>query len=97
MTNERPTDTSNYVSSDFKAGLYRFYLNETVAPAAEKAMNEIARQSRRSPDKEQQRSRVTLQIRVLDGKAISEQLYIDNIPITEYVTQRAERVRGDSE
>lgn len=97
VTNERPTDTSNYVSSDFKAGLYRFYLNETVAPAAEKAMNEIARQSRRSPDKEQQRSRVTLQIRVLDGKAISEQLYIDNIPITEYVTQRAERVRGDSE
>jgi hypothetical protein len=94
-SSECPTDSTQYLKSGFEEVLSRFYLNEEIAPEAEEAMREITQETRaarrngttspadRTPD-----PRVVLEIRVFNGHAVAKELYIDNVPIVEYVRKR---------
>ncbi|MGD9127524.1 MAG: GDYXXLXY domain-containing protein [Planctomycetia bacterium] len=77
MTKDRPTE-GDYLPIGFQNNLRKFYMNEKLAPAAEKAL----RESQRVEDG--QESACELEIKVLNGRVVSKELYINNIPIAEY-------------
>lgn len=54
----------------------RFYMNETEAPAAEAAYRDAGRGSNRT---------AYVQLRVLDGKAVIEDLFVGGTPIRDFV------------
>mgnify|MGYP002631406040 CR=1 FL=1 len=60
----------------FAFPMNRFYMEESIAPAAEKAY----RDARRNTGHE-----TTVTIRILNGKAVLTGLYIDDQPIADYV------------
>ncbi len=57
----------------------RYYLNEKLAPLADKFYAELL--ARTQPDT----SLVTLDLRVLKGKGLIEQVYFEDIPVEEYI------------
>lgn len=87
VSSDRPAGTTQYVQSGFDEVLSRFYLNEEIAPEAEVVMREITRQTRGARADAPER-RVTLEIRVFNGHAVAKELYIDDVPIVEYVRKR---------
>jgi hypothetical protein len=59
--------------------LDRFYIQESLAPAAEKAYREHSRTSGRD---------AYITVRVRDGLGVIENLWIDGVPIHEFVTRK---------
>lgn len=57
----------------------RFYMNENVAPEAERLYNELVREEPQS---------CYVAARVHEGVMLLEELYLDDIPMQEYVRQR---------
>jgi uncharacterized membrane-anchored protein len=63
----------------FDAPFDRFYMEESLAPAAEKVYREHTRTSERD-------AYVTVRIR--DGLGVIENLWVDGVPIQEFVTRK---------
>lgn len=54
----------------------RYYMNETLAPAAERAYRKHSRREKRN---------ACIAVRIKDGYAVVEELYIDDRPIADYL------------
>ena len=80
-TLEQRPEEGDYLRADFSYQLKNFYMNEKLAPAAEKA---VAQATRSSPDKP---PRCELEVMVYNGQVVGKELYIDNIPIEEFLAQ----------
>ncbi len=84
-------DTQNYlkttvqhtskdqVSVDIPENLGRYYLNEKLAPLAEKKYRELLN------NRESNEVNVYLDARVLDGEVLIEELYFEGVPVGEYL------------
>ena len=57
----------------------RFYMKETVAPEVEAALR----------DRSEERVEAWLAVRILDGLAVPEELYLDGLPVREYLDREA--------
>ena len=77
---QRPEE-GDYLRANFSSNLKNFYMNEKLAPAAEKA---VAQAVRSSPDKP---PRCELEVMVYNGMAVGRELYIDNIPIRQFLAK----------
>ena len=64
-------------TADIRWPIDRYYMDEALAPEAEKAYRT------RGTDQEERKAHVT--VKVLSGKAVLEELYIEGIPIVDYV------------
>lgn len=60
----------------------RFYLNEELAPLADKWYAELLNRDDR------QEVPVTVDLRILRGKALIEQVYFEGIPVAEYIRSK---------
>lgn len=67
-------------SAQFAMPFDRYYAEENIAP-------EIERAYRRSSRRE--REEAFIQVRVKDGRGVIEELYIEDLPILEYLAQEA--------
>lgn len=63
----------------------RYYAEETLAPAIEEAYRRHSRRERRS---------AFVVVRVRDGRGVIEALYIDNLPVGEYLARQAASGEG---
>ena len=64
----------------------RYYMEETLAPEAERAYwDTIRRQRRREDDAGPPPPQTFVTVRVKDGHAVLEELYIDDRPVREYL------------
>ncbi len=91
-----PPDHSNYIETQVAyvgekritlkvpENLRRYYLNEKLAPLAEKAYRELSRQQRNNSE-----VNAYLQVKVLDGKVLLEDLYLKGQPVGEYLKSLA--------
>jgi uncharacterized membrane-anchored protein len=70
-------------TAHLRVPLDRFYMEESLAPAAEKAYREHSRASQRT---------AYITVRIRDGSAVIEDLWIDGVPIREFVA-RAQAVQ----
>jgi len=90
-----PPETTPYlklkVSSSEGTKLYfempfdRFYLEEKLAPAVESAYQDMSR-----TDNQQ----AYISVKVLDGRGVIEELYLDNLPAREYIQQQASKAQN---
>ena len=78
---QRPK-AGEYLRANFTYNLQDFYMNEKLAPAAEKAVLEATRSPADKPP------RCELEVMVYKGLAVGKELYIDNTPIDEFLTQK---------
>lgn len=62
--------------------MQRFYLNEELAPQAEKVYRELARENRNADT-----IAVYLDVRVLEGTVVMEELYFRDLPVGEYLRE----------
>ena len=72
----------NYVvgqTAYIRTPLDRFYVEETLAPAAEKAYREHSRGNNRT---------AYITVRIRDGNGAIENLWIDNVPIREFLARK---------
>jgi uncharacterized membrane-anchored protein len=69
----------NQVTVDIPENLQRYYLNEKLAPLAEEKFRELQRSS------DSNEVKVYLDARVLGGEALIEELYFENMPVSEYL------------
>jgi len=74
-------DGTSYPAPDTRAvwiqfPLDRYYMNEHIAPEAERVYRDASRDEERE---------ASLDVRIRDGHAVIEQLYIDGIPVEDYV------------
>lgn len=76
VTDTRPKE-GDYLPAHFEYGLRKFYMNEKLAPIADKATRNLRDTSENALPCE-------LEIMVLNGRAVSKELYINNIPIVKY-------------
>lgn len=68
------TDGKSYIQPPFD----RFYMNEKLAPEAENAVR---------LNSNLQKQACTIKVRILNGKAVIENVYIDDISLREYILQ----------
>lgn len=80
ITETRPKE-GDYLPVHFERDLRKFFMNENLAPVAERVTRNI--RVRRSGDG----LPCELEIKVFNGRAVSQELYINNIPIAEYCRQ----------
>jgi len=66
-------------TADVQVPLDRYYMEESLAPAAEKAYREHARPSERN---------AYITVRIRDGLGVIENLWVDGVPIQEFVTRK---------
>lgn len=77
----------NYTDSNtiyYNLPITRYYMNEDYALAAEKAYNDMVRQQNRNSS-DSTTVAAYVDVRVKDGMAIIEELYLQNQPIMEYL------------
>ena len=66
----------------FRLPFDRFYMEESAAPEAEQAL------WRRTPGQVGRRM-VYVVVRILDGQAVTEQLFLDGVPIAQYLRENS--------
>jgi hypothetical protein len=66
----------------------RYYLDESLAPEAERAYRALSRRRPANGEPEPEPIRAELAIRVLDGYAVPEMLYLDGQPVRDYLAAR---------
>ena len=71
--------TDNRVTVKIPENLSRYYLNEKLAPLAEKKYRELTRNT------ESDEVNVYLDARVLNGEVLIEELYFEDKPVSEYL------------
>ncbi len=69
----------DHIIVEIPENLQRYYLNEKLAPLAEEKFRELTR------NLENAEVNVYLDARVLDGEVLIEELYFENIPVSEYL------------
>lgn len=81
VTNTHPKQVmSGKYTTTLKLPFDRYYLDEKLAPKAEKIYNESQRRGKVTKE-------ATLQVRVLKGRALIESLEIDGVPIRDLVLE----------
>jgi len=94
LSKEKPTHpnymkaTVQYTRNDrvlikFPENLTKYYMNEELAPKAEKIYRDLRWNNRR--DTIQDSIKVYIDVRVLDGEAVIEEFYMDDLPIVDYI------------
>lgn len=86
-----PPDKVNYLTAKitgldvakifFEFPFNRYYLNEADAPIAERAYNDVVRQSRNDSST----VAAYMDVRIQSGEAVIEELYLQDMPIKEYI------------
>ncbi len=95
-----PTDTKNYLQVEVRE-VYdgslrvrlpfdRYYMNEAMAPEAERLYLEALRRTQRGEDAEGTPTRSHAEIRVRKGQGVLVGLYLDGVPIEQWVGQKGQ-------
>ena len=73
----------NSVTIQLPENMKQYFINEKLAPLAEKTYRELTRNNRTQTDS----INVYLDVRVLDGTVVIDELYLKGKPIVEYLRQ----------
>lgn len=73
----------NSITIRFPENMKQYFINEKLAPLAEKTYRELTRNNRTQPDA----INAYLDVRILEGTVVIEELYLKGKPIVEYLEQ----------